>query len=133
MIRWLLRLLLTALVFAFVLPLINGITFHGGTFAALGVALVFGIMLWVVDVIAIMLTAALAVGTLGLALLWLIPIWILGFWLLPAFALKLVAHFMPSYFTVVGWGPAILGGLVLLVVGMLTSRIWVKLRIPRSS
>jgi uncharacterized membrane protein YvlD (DUF360 family) len=131
--RWLLRLLLTALTFAFVLPLIHGIDFHGGMIAALCLAILFGIMLWVVDVIAIMLTAALAVGTLGLALLWLIPIWILGFWLLPVFALKLVAHFMPSYFTVAGWEPAILGGLVLLLVGMLTSGAWVKLRASKAS
>jgi uncharacterized membrane protein YvlD (DUF360 family) len=130
--RWVLRLLLTALTFAFLLPLIHGIEFHGGMFAALGLALVFGIMLWLVDMIAIMLTAALAFGTLGLALLWLIPIWILGFWMLPAFALKLVAHFMPAYFTVAGWTPAFLGGLVMLVIGMLTSRAWTRLKPVKS-
>jgi hypothetical protein len=84
--------------------------------------------LWVVDVIAIMLTAAMAIGTLGLALLWLIPIWILGFWLLPACALQLVGTVMPAYITVTGWGPAILGGLLTMLIGMLTSRTWIRLR-----
>lgn len=128
MIRVLVRFFLTALTFAFILPMINGIDFHGNFVAALGLALVFGIMVWLVDILAVTLTAALTIGTLGLALLWLIPLWLLGFWLLPAVALKLVADFMPAYFTVMGWGPAILGGLVMLLIGTLTSHTWTKIK-----
>lgn len=122
--RVLVQFLLTALAFAFILPMINGIDFHGNFVAALGLALLFGIMLWVVDFLAIALTAALAITSLGTALIWLIPLWILGFWLLPAVALRLVADIMPAYFTVVGWTPAILGGLIMLVIGMITSAAW---------
>jgi uncharacterized membrane protein YvlD (DUF360 family) len=127
MIRWVVRLLLTAAVFAFILPLIHGIDFHGNFMAAVCLAFVFSIMVWIVDVIAITLTTVLAIGTLGIALLWLVPIWLLGFWFLPAIALKLVSHFMPAYLTVSGWIPAILGGLIMMVIGTLTSSSWSKL------
>lgn len=115
------RILLSALAFAYVLPLIHGIHFHGGMLAAVGMALFFGLMLWVVDVLAIALSAILAVSTLGTALIWLIPVWIVGFWILPAVALRLVSDFMPGYLQVSGWIPAILGSLVLMLIGMVTS------------
>jgi hypothetical protein len=66
-------------------------------------------------------SAILAFGTLGLALLFLVPMWLFGFWLLPAVALKLLAGLMPSYLTVSGWTPAILGGLIMLIIGIVTS------------
>lgn len=110
-----------ALVFIFVLPLIPGIVFHGNFVAALLLAFFFGICLWLVDLLAMTVSAMLTVGSLGLALLILIPLWIFGFWLLPAVALKLLADFFPSHLTVAGWTPAILGGLVMLFVGVLTS------------
>jgi len=124
MTRVIIQFLLTALAFAFILPLINGIDFHGNFVAALGLALVFGIMVWLVDFLAVALTAVLTIGSFGTALLWLIPIWILGFWLLPAVALKLVSDIMPGYLTIVGWVPAIIGGLIMMVIGMLTSATW---------
>lgn len=121
MTRLLIRILLSALAFMYILPMIGGITFHGGFVSAIGMAIFFGIMVWLVDIVAVALSAMLAIGTLGMALLWLIPVWILGFWLLPAVALKLVSDFMPAYLTVSGWIPAILGSLVLMLVGLVTS------------
>lgn len=49
------------------------------------------------------------------------PVWIVGFWILPAVALRLVSDFMPGYLQVSGWIPAILGSLVLMLIGMVTS------------
>lgn len=83
-------------------------------------AVLFGFFGWVVEVLAIAITAFLTVGTLGMALLVLVPLWLLGFWLLPAFALKLMADFMPSYLTINGWTPAIEGGLLMLLIGVAT-------------
>jgi uncharacterized membrane protein YvlD (DUF360 family) len=120
--RLIVRLLLSAIAFTAILPLINGIDFHGNFVQALLLAIVFGLMLWVVDVIAVAVSAMAAIGSLGAALLFLIPLWIFGFWLLPAVALKLVGDVMPNTFTVHGWIPAILGGLVMLGISMLTSR-----------
>lgn len=126
MFRLILRLLLTALAFAFLLPLIPGIDFHGNFGAAIVIALIFGIMSWFVDLAAIILSAIFTINTLGIALLWLIPLWILGFWLLPAVALMAVSDFMPSYLTINGWMPAIAGGLVMMIIGAITSSLPTK-------
>jgi len=119
--RFLLQLFFTAIAFTTVLPLIHGISFHGGFASALLLAVFFGIVLWVIDFSALAISAVLTISSLGLALLWLIPLWIFGFWLLPAVALKVVADLVPNYLTVAGWTPAVLGGLVMMVVGILTS------------
>jgi hypothetical protein len=123
--RVVVRLLLSAFVFIAVLPHIPGISFHGTFFQALMMALLFALILWLVDIVAIAVSAVAAIGTMGVALLWLIPFWILGFWLLPAVALKVVSDLMPSYLTIDGWLPAIFGGLIMLFIGMVTSgHIW---------
>ncbi len=124
--RMIIRILLTAAAFTFVLPMIHGIDFHGNFVAALCLAIGFAVMLWLVDLAAVALSAVLTIGTLGTALLWLIPAWILGSWLLPAVALILLSDAMPNYLTVTGWMPAILGGLVMLVIGMCTSSATVR-------
>lgn len=121
MARLIIRVLLSAFAFFFVLPMIDGIQFHGNFAHAVGLGAFFAIMTWVVGRVAGWLTAALAIGTLGLALFVLVPLWLLGWWLLPAVVLKLVAGIMPAYLTVSGWLPTILGGLVMLVIGMLTA------------
>src|SRR5688572_5989475 len=97
--RILIRLGLMAAAFAFILPQIHGISFHGNFAIALVLSLVFGLVLWLVEITVIALSAVLTVSSLGLALLWLIPAWILGFWLLPAFAMMLTADFVPQYLT----------------------------------
>jgi uncharacterized membrane protein YvlD (DUF360 family) len=118
--EFLVRLALKALAFVFLLPMLGGIDFHGNFVAAICLAIVFSLMLWGVEVGAMALSAYLTVTTFGLALLVLIPMWLLGFWLLPAFALRLVADLLPQYLTVAGWGPAILGGLLMMVVSLVT-------------
>ncbi len=123
MIRMIARLLLSALAFTLLFPIIHGMDFHGNFAQALILSVVFAIMLWLVDLVALAVSAALTISTLGLALLWLIPLWILGFWLLPAVALKVVSCLMPERLTIDGWLPAILGGLVMLFISMITSGI----------
>lgn len=120
--RFLVKLGLTAVAFTCLLPLIHGISFHGGFLAGLVFAFLFGIILWIVDVVAIALSAVLAISSFGIALLWLIPVWILGFWLLPALALMVVSDCFPQYLSISGWTPAVLGGLVLLLIGVATSK-----------
>ncbi len=121
MTRYLIRLAMIAAAFYFILPAIPGITFHGNFMYALGAGVLFAFLGWIVECIAIALTAMLTIGTFGLALLVLIPAWLLGFWLLPAITLKFVADFMPAELAIHGWMPAILGGLVMLVIGVITS------------
>ena len=118
--NFLIRTLLTALIFMFVLPLIPGIKFHGHLGVAIVCALLFGLLGFLVDLFAKFLSLMLTISTLGLALLILIPLWVFGFWLLPAVTLHVLSEFMPGHFAVNGWIPAIEGGLVLMVVGILT-------------
>lgn len=122
MVRFLVRTLLKVLAFMYVLPHIHGIQFHGTWVSALILSVFFTIMLWAVEALVFLLAALLTVSTFGLALLFLIPCWVLGFWLLPAVALKLLADLMPHTLVVAGWIPALLGGLVLLVVSLITVR-----------
>ena len=124
MVRLLVRLTISALSLAFLLPMIPGIQFHGNFLAAILLAILFSVMVWLVDFIAVAISAVLTVSTFGLALFWLIPLWILGFWLLPAVALKLVSGIVPGYYTIHGWWPAIWGGLVMLVIGVFTGTSW---------
>src|SRR5262249_33874534 len=119
--RYLLRLALIAASFYFLFPLIPGVQFHGNFIHALLAGALFAFIGWVVEVLAITVSALLAIGTLGMALIILGPAWLLGFWLLPAVALRLVADLMPSTLNFAGWLPAIGGGLVMLIIGIATS------------
>jgi uncharacterized membrane protein YvlD (DUF360 family) len=117
----LIRLVLIAGAFYFVLPMIQGIEFHGSFVHAIVAGFIFALVGWGCETLAIILSTVLAIGTFGLALLILIPAWMLGFWLLPAVALKVLADMMPATLTISGWGPAIWGGLVMLFIGVITS------------
>ena len=122
MIRGVLRLVLTALAFVTILPMIPGIDFHGNFMSALLISLLFGLMLWLVELLVVFVAALWTVASLGLALLWLIPLWVIGFWVLPALALLLTAHFVPQHLTVTGFFPAAMAGLVVMFIGLLTSK-----------
>jgi Membrane protein of unknown function. len=119
--RFILRLLLVACAFNFVLPLIPGFQFKGDFWQAILVGVMFSVIAWVVEFLAVTISTVMTISTLGLALLLIIPLWIVGFWLLPAVILKLTADALPAYLAIKGWMPAILGGLVMLLVGGLTS------------
>ena len=117
---FLLRLMLLTVAFQFILPAIPGIEVNGGFAVSIALALLFCILGVIVNALAAAITAILAIGTLGVALLVLIPLWILGFWLIPAYVLMLTSDMMPAYLSVAGWSPAIMGGLITLVIGILT-------------
>jgi hypothetical protein len=119
--RYIIRLVLIASAFYFIFPMISGIEFHGNFWHALGAGVLFAFLGWVVESLAIAITAILAVGTFGTGLLILIPAWLLGFWLLPALVLRWVANVMPGDLSFSGWLPAIWGGLVMLCIGIATS------------
>lgn len=118
--NFLIRLVLLALAFHFLFPMISGIQVHGGFMTSLGLALMFSILGVVVSWLAAAVSAVLAISTLGLALIVLIPLWVLGFWLLPAYTLLLTSSIMPGALSVAGWWPAIWGGLITLVIGIAT-------------
>lgn len=117
----LLRVLLSIVAFSLVLPVIPGIDFHGNFFAAFALSIVFGLMLWLVEALAVALAALWTLSTFGLALLWIIPLWVIGFWFLPTAALLITAQILPQYLTVDGFLPAALAGLVMLLIGIVSS------------
>ncbi|HEY9778339.1 MAG TPA: hypothetical protein V6C81_31545 [Planktothrix sp.] len=119
--RYFLRLVLTACAFEFLFPKIPGVAFHGSFVHALFVGALFAFVGWLVELIALTISTIMTIGTLGLALIVLVPAWFIGFWLLPAFVLKLVANFMPNTLAFSGWTPALLGGLIMLCIGVITS------------
>lgn len=119
--RQILRVALISLALYFIFPQIPGIHVHGNFWHVFIAGIVFTILGWIVESIAIAISAILTIGTLGLALLVLVPLWLLGFWLIPAYVLKLTADVMPTYLTIAGWTPAIIGGLIMLVIGIATS------------
>ena len=118
--RFILRLVLLATAIDYILPMHDGISFHGNFIQAIGAGLFFSLLVWLVEWLAITVSALLAISTFGLAILFLIPVWLVGFWLLPAVCLKLLAGLIPHFLTINGWLPAIWGGLVMLVIGIVT-------------
>lgn len=121
MLRYIIRLLLLASAFYFIFPLIPGVEFQGNFIYALLAGAVFAFIGWIVEFLAIALSAILAIGTLGMALIVLIPAWMFGFWLLPAVVLRITADIMPATLSFSGWMPAIWGGLIMLLIGVVTS------------
>lgn len=119
--RSIIRLILIANAFYFLFPLIPGVQFHGNFLHALLIGTLFSILGWLIEALAIGLSAILTIGTFGLALLLLLPLWLLGFWLLPAISLRLAADVMPNTLSFSGWLPAIGGGLIMLIIGVITS------------
>lgn len=119
--RFALRLLLMACAFEFLLPMLPGVKFSGNFLHAIGAGIFFSLMAWVVECVALFLSAVLTISTMGLALLLLIPLWLVGFWFLPALVLKLTADLVPQYLSISGWVPAIWGGFVMLLIGSLTT------------
>ncbi|HEY9681055.1 MAG TPA: hypothetical protein V6C86_05670 [Oculatellaceae cyanobacterium] len=128
MTRYLIRLVLIAGTFYFLFPMIPGVQFHGNFLHAILAGAVFAFLGWVVESIAVGISAIVAISTLGLALIVLIPAWLLGFWLLPAVGLKLLANLMPSTLAFSGWMPAIWGGLLMLCIGIATNDVHKKVR-----
>lgn len=118
--RYIIRLVLSACAFYFLFPVIPGVQFHGTFIHALLAGALFAFIGWIVEFLAIAVSALLTITTLGMALIVLIPAWLFGFWLIPAVILRIVADFMPATLTFSGWLPAIGGGLLMLVIGMIT-------------
>ncbi|MBY0551896.1 MAG: phage holin family protein [Candidatus Obscuribacterales bacterium] len=123
MTRLILRIIALALAFAFVFPRIGGISFTGEFFPdALVYSTLFSVTAFLVNAAAYIATAAVSVATLGLALLVIWPLRLLGWWALAAYQLLLLAEFFPGKLHVDGWQPALLAGLVVMVVNALTTR-----------
>jgi hypothetical protein len=123
MLRYIVRILLTAAVFCYIYPKYDtGVVFHGafwptGVLYAAGFSLVAALFSFLLG----LALDAFAIVTLGIGVLIIVPAYIVGFWLIPACQLQVFAHYFPQHLTVLGWKAAAIGGLWLLLVNFVSS------------
>lgn len=125
MVRFIVRIFLTAILFCFICPKIaSGVQFHG-QFWPDGVlyAAVFAVVAYLVTLGIKLAETVFSLATLGLGLLIVIPLNLLGWWLVPAIQLQVFSSYYPEQFSVAGWGSAIWVGLLLMVVNGMTAAI----------
>jgi uncharacterized membrane protein YvlD (DUF360 family) len=115
MVRFALRILLSAVMLMYVLPMIPGFHFVGQFWPD---AVVYGLLLAVVAWVLSILIALFAVMTLGLGTIFII----LGFWLIPAFQLALLSVWFPQHLVIDSFGTAIVAGLVMMLVNAVTHK-----------
>lgn len=107
---------LYAIALVWLIPALGiGITIHGDFGVAVGIAVAFAVVSWLVHVA----IKIIVKGTLGLAGCLLVFVW----WLVPALCVHFTAELFPANLTVVNFGAAIWGGLVLMVMSMVASAI----------
>ncbi|MCA9805123.1 MAG: hypothetical protein KC777_24305 [Cyanobacteria bacterium HKST-UBA02] len=112
----LLSILANGFLIAYLFPKLNGFTFTG-KFWPEGILYALGLELTALVVNLLVMVAVIV--TLGLAIIPLAFFMIFGFWLINAIYLKILAHWFPQHLRIDGWVPAIIAGLILMVVGML--------------
>lgn len=95
------RVLVNAFLFVFLLPVVNGITFHGSFWPEGVVAgVLFGLVVYLVN----LGLAVFTIGTLGLG--------IFAYLLFPALSIQAMGWLFPQYLSVSSFGAAFLAGLV---------------------
>lgn len=113
MLSFALRVLLNAVVLMYILPELSGITFHGEFWPQ---AVVAGFLFVIVSYVVMWLLKAFTVVTFGIGALYIL----LFFWMIPAMQLMLMAHWFPKYLTIDGWTPAIVGGIIFMVINIVS-------------
>lgn len=122
---FLVRVALTALVFFYAFPRLDGIAFHGALWPdAFIAAAIFSAVAWAVGGLISLASTLFAIGTFGLGLFILIPAFLLGFWMIPVLQLQAMAQMFPEYLSLASWQSAVIPGLLLLVVNGLGSDIF---------
>ncbi len=116
MFKLIISVLLKAIAFAFIFNLISGLHFTGSFWTAICYSIFFSIVAFVVRIALMASIAGFGIATAGAGAVLLIFLYLIGFWIIPAIQLEVLAWWFPKHFTVDGFGGAILGGLVLLVI-----------------
>lgn len=124
MLRLIVRVILTALLFSYVFPaVVPGVQFHGNFWPqAFIYAAAFSLVAWAVRWLIGLGALVFSVATLGIGALLVFLALIFGFWMIPAIQLQVFAYYFPEHFTVASWGSAIVAGLLLMVVNFLTQK-----------
>lgn len=117
---FILRLLVTAIVFYFLPRFVPGIHVASAT-AALIAALIFGLVNAIVRPLVILLTLPLTILTLGIFII-----------IVNALMFMLAAWIAPG-FKVDGFGPALIGAVIMMIVGFIVSHLFRDTRAPSTS
>lgn len=120
--RFLTSTLLSAAAFLLVFPQLQGVSFSGGLFAALFLALLTAGTALFFKTAGRALTLTLRIRTVLPATAVLLPVWLLGIWLLPAAELRAFGYFFPSTLALAGWHSTLLASGVLLLINIATHR-----------
>lgn len=118
--RYLLRLVLITGIFYFIFPQIPGVHAQGSFTLAFLIGILLSLLGTFVEYAAIAFSCRLKKKTFRSALTLLIPSWIFGFGVLPVFSLLWLSFLIAPEFNFDGWMPAIMGGVLVLSVGVIT-------------
>lgn len=116
----LIEVLLTGLFFWLLMPKIKGARFTGSALEAFLYAAVFQLVMLGVQYALFLGAMLVGVATLGIGLIIVAFGIIFFFWMLPAVGLQVMAWAFPRSFGFDTWTPAILSGLVLLLISMIS-------------
>ncbi len=116
--RYFLRLILITAAFHCIFPLIPGFHYRGSVLHSIPVGIIFTTLGSVVEVFFISLSQMLRMRIQKIYLL--IPAWFLGFGVLPAILLKCFTHSASPDISFSGWEPAIVGGILIFCIGIVT-------------
>lgn len=111
---------LTALFFAFVFPVLNGVTVTSNLSAILLLALIYRLAGPLISSIRVFLAERAFLARGAWVLLALFPVYAIAFWLVPAIILALLAHLMPSCLHFNSLSDLVLTGLAMLILHGLT-------------
>lgn len=105
-----------------VFPLIGGLSYTGGIFVALALALLTTATALFAKAVGRALTLTLRVKTFGHAAIVLTPVWLIGAWLLPAAELEFFSGMFPGTLSFASWSSALAAASILLAIIALTNR-----------
>jgi len=120
--KFIIRLVLTALFFAFLLPLIPGVTVTSGFWAIVLLAFTYRVATLMMKLIWLAVSALATLLTAGLALILVIPAYGISFWLLPTLTLATLGRIMPGYLHFNGWLATSLAALVMFALHFVIDR-----------
>lgn len=116
--RYFLRLVLITWIFHCIFPFIPGFHYRGSVLHSIPVGFMFATQGTIIEVFFLSLGQMLRMRIQKIYLL--IPAWFIGFGLIPAISLKCYTYSESPDISFLGWEPAIVGGLLILCIGIVT-------------
>lgn len=117
--QFIMRTIINSLTLMFILPAVSSIAFVGQFFPE---AIIAGMLFAVVAQLVHWVIGRFLLVTLGIGFIFLLFFW----WLIPAIKLAILASLFPEVIIIPGFGSAVWGGLVFMVINMATGGLVLK-------